>query len=336
MRKGALIGVLILMLVAGAAYSASSKMGTAGAQELRIPVGSRGTGMAGATIADVTGAEALFWNPAGAAKGTGTEAFMSYRGYLADMTVSYFSVSSQFSYGAVGVSAKILSLGDIIVTTENDWEGTGEIYSINIPVLALTYASNLTDRVSFGVTGMFLNEQVMQSTARGIAFDAGFQYVPNWRTLKLGLVMKSYGPRLEFSGPDFEYSAKVPGDDPEAANRSLGLSSAGYEMPSNFQIGATYDVDMGENGKTIFGAVFQSNNFSSDEYRLGAEYNLGGKLYVRAGYVLCNQDEYIYGPSLGFGAKFNLGPANASIAYSHTFVSKYFDDVPELSLHFGL
>ncbi|MFH1221029.1 MAG: PorV/PorQ family protein [Candidatus Eisenbacteria bacterium] len=337
MARKALIGALVVMLIAaGASMAGSSKTGTAGAQELRIPVGSRGTAMGGVVVADATGCEAIYWNPAGIAKATATEAFFSYRGYIADMTVSYFSVVAPFSYGTIGVSAKILSLGDIIVTTERDWGGTGEVYSINVPVLGITYAKMLTDRVAFGATGMYLSEQVMQSKAQGIAFDFGFQYVPGWKTLKVGMVMKSYGPRMTYSGPDFEYSTSVPGDDPESANRFLSLTSASFEMPSNFQLGATYDISMGVNGKATVGTVFQSNNFSEDEYRLGAEYVLNDRLFVRGGYVICDQDGYIYGPTLGFGAMFNLGPAKASIDYSHTFISNYFDDIPELSLRFGL
>jgi hypothetical protein len=336
MGKKIVILALAMVLAAGLAAASNSKLGTSGAQELRIPVGSRGTAMAGAVVADVVGAEAMFWNPAGAVGAEGTEALLCYRSYIADMSVSYFGVMSHLAGGVVGVSAKILSLGDIVVTTVNDWEGTGEVYSINVPVLGLTYSYALTDRVSFGATAMYVNEQIMQTRANGMAFDFGFQYVPGWRTLRLGMVMKNYGPRMQFSGPDFEVSTPVPGDDPEAANRSLALTSANYELPSSFQIGASYDFAVAENGKIVVGTVYQSNNFSQDEYRIGAEYDLGGRLHIRGGYVLCNQDEYIYGPTLGFGAKFSLGAVNASVDYSHTFVNKYFDDIPEVSLRFGL
>lgn len=327
---------LSILLVAGLAFAESNKMGTAGAQELRIPVGARGTGMAGAVVADVVGAEALFWNPAGAAWSPGTRAGVSYRGYIADMDVSYFNVLSNFAYGSIGVSAKILSLGDIYVTTEADWDGTGEVYSVNIPVLGITYSRMLTDRVSFGATGMYINEQVMQTSAKGVAFDFGFQYVPGWRTLRMGMVMKSYGPRLEFSGPDFEESILDPDDDPQAANRTWSLTSANFELPSSFQLGLSYDFDLGPNGMATVGWVFQSNNFSEDEYRLGAEYNMNKKLYVRAGYVYCDQEDYLYGASLGVGARFKLGRVNAALDYSHTFVDNYFDDIPEISLTFGL
>ena len=56
--------------------------------------------------------------------------------------------------------------------------------------------------------------------------------------------------------------------------------------------------------------------------------------YLRGGYVYCNQDEYLYGPALGLGARFKIGNTVASIDYAHTFVSTYFDDIPEVSLRF--
>jgi hypothetical protein len=327
---------LVVLLIAGLAFAQSNKMGTAGAQELRIPIGARGTGMAGAVVADIEGTEALYWNPAGAAWSGGTEAFVSYRGYIADMDMSYFSVLSSLGVGNIGVHAKILSLGDIFVTTEDDWDGTGEVYSVNVPVLGITYSKMLTDRVAFGATGMYISEQVMQTKATGVAFDFGFQYVPGWKTLRMGMVMKSYGPRMEYSGPDFEKSILDPDDDPESANRKWALTSAGFELPSCFQFGLAYDMDMGENGKTTLGVTYQSNNFSEDEYRFGVEYNMNQKLYVRAGYVFCDQEDYLYGATLGVGTTFNLGQAKATLDYSHSFVNDYFDDIPEISLKFGI
>jgi hypothetical protein len=336
MRRKVAAFTLVVLLTAGMALAGGSKMGTAGAQELRIPIGARGTAMAGAVVADVTGTEALFWNPAGAAWSEGTGAFISYRGYIADMDVSYFSVLSRFGYGSIGVSAKILSLGDIYVTTEEDWDGTGEVYSVNIPVLGITYSKMLTDRVSFGATGMYVSEQVMQTSAKGVAFDFGFQYVPGWRMLKMGMVMKSYGPRLDFSGADFEKSLLDPADDPQAANRMFSLTSANFELPSSFQIGLSYGFDLAENGLATVAWTFQSNNFSEDEYRFGAEYNMKDRLYVRAGYVYCDQEEYLYGASLGVGTRFNLGRIKTQLDYSHSFVDNYFDDIPEMSFKFGL
>jgi hypothetical protein len=329
------LGIIVLLMVSNA-FAGTPKMGTAGATELRIPVGTRSTGMGGAVAGDVVGTEALFWNPAGAVGIEGTEAYISYRGYIADMYVTYVSVVSRFSYGAIGVNAKVLSLGDLYVTTENAWEGTGEVYSINIPVLGLTYAVDLTDRVYFGVTGMYFSEKIMDTQAAGLAFDLGFQYMVPWRTLKLGLVMKNYGRRISYSGPGFEYAVHVPGDDPEAAPRIMSLSSAPFELPSYFQIGLSYTFEFENNRSFVLNGDFQSNNFSDDEWRIGGDFNFNDTFYLRGGYVFCSQDEYLYGPAIGLGARFEMGNTVTSIDYSHTFVSTYFDDIPEISLRFEI
>lgn len=327
---------LIAMLVSCLGFAETNRIGTAGAQELRIPIGARGTAMTGAVVADVGGAEALFWNPAGCAWYKGTDAMVSYRGYIADMNLSYFGVVSALASGNFGVSAKILSVGDIYVTRTDAWEGTGEVYSINIPVLGFSYARMLTDRVAFGATAMYISEQVMQTRATGVAFDFGFQYVPGWETLRLGMVMKNYGPKMQFGGPDFEKALLDPDDDPQAAVRRWSLTPAEFELPSSFQIGATYDIDLAQNGVIRLGCVFQSNDFSEDEYRFGMEYNFNEQLLLRGGYVYCNQEHYLYGLSLGVGAKFSFGKVKGSIDYSHTFVDSYFDDIPEISLRFNL
>ncbi|MFH1312886.1 MAG: PorV/PorQ family protein [Candidatus Eisenbacteria bacterium] len=326
--------VAVLLLITGIA-SGNSKMGVAGGTELRIPVGTRSTAMAGAVVADVTGSEALFWNPAGAASAMGTEAYFSYRGYFADTYLTYFGVVSSFGYGTVGVHAKILSLGDIYVTTESAWDGTGEIYSVNIPVLGLTYAKAMTDRVSIGATVMYVSEEIMGTSARGMAFDFGFQYVPGWKTLKLGMAMKNYGPRLRYSGPGFEHSVIVPGDDPQASNRILSLEAAAFELPSYFQLGVSYDFNLEQSGILRTGVDFQSNNFSQDEYRLGAEYVIQNRFHLRGGYVYCDQAEYLYGATIGVGVDFNLGQTKGAVNYTHNFISNYFDDVSEVSIAFG-
>jgi hypothetical protein len=327
---------LIVLLIASTASATTSKMGTAGATELRIPIGTRSTGMAGAVAADVSGTEALFWNPAGAVAIEGTEAYISYRSYIADMYVTYVGVASRFSYGAIGVNAKVLSLGDLYVTTENAWDGTGEVYAISIPVLGLTYAIDLTERVYFGMTAMYFSEEIMDTRARGLAFDLGFQYITGWDTFKIGLVMKNYGARAQYSGPGLEYSVHVPGDDPEAAPRIMSLGSAPFELPSYFQLGLSYEWEFENNRSFTLNGDFQSNNFSNDEWRLGGEYVYEDLFYLRGGYVYCSQDEYLYGPALGLGVRFKMGNTVTCVDYSHTFVNSYFDDVPEISIRFEI
>src|SRR5512137_2251626 len=80
---------LVLVLLAGVAVPAlagsNGRKGTAGAPELSIAVGPRGTALGGAVVSDVTGVESMFWNPAGLGTLTKTEAMFSHTQYFADM-----------------------------------------------------------------------------------------------------------------------------------------------------------------------------------------------------------------------------------------------------------
>src|SRR3989304_9571400 len=80
--------------------------GTAGAQELLIPVSARGLAMGGAYVSGITGLDAIFYNPAGfGGSDLGTEAMFSYMSYIADIG---------FSFVAVGVN-----VGDFVAVVFN-------------------------------------------------------------------------------------------------------------------------------------------------------------------------------------------------------------------------
>ena len=135
------------LIVSGADAGDQSRIGTAAAQELRIPVGSRGTALGGAILASVNGAEAMHWNPSGVVfGGTKREAVFSYLDYMADMNMNYFAVTTKLRDDiAVGVSAKVFSVGDIIVTTEEAPEGTGEVLNPTFSCVSFTYSCYSSD-----------------------------------------------------------------------------------------------------------------------------------------------------------------------------------------------
>lgn len=149
-RKLVIICVISVLAFASVSLAGSDRrLGTSGAQYLRIPIGSRGTAMAGAIGADVYGTEAIFYNPAGVAMIEGTEVMFSHLNYFADMDLNYFAITTTIEdFGSIGFSAKILSVGEIIKTTvsSSTVEGTGETYSPSSAEIGLTYSRVLTER----------------------------------------------------------------------------------------------------------------------------------------------------------------------------------------------
>ena len=85
---------LILVLVNSVVFAGPrSKYGLSAAPELLIPVGSIGTSLSGSDLANVSGVEALYWNPSGLANlsGKSGEALFSHQKYIADINVNYFA-----------------------------------------------------------------------------------------------------------------------------------------------------------------------------------------------------------------------------------------------------
>ncbi len=215
--------------------SLGERIGTAGAMELRVPVGARQLALGGADIAGATGAEALYWNPAGIAAGEATDLLLTHTEYLSTMQVEYAGLTSHAMGGTIGASFKALSLGDLIVTTEDSPDGTGEVSTPTFTVAQLGSAKQMTDKVRFGGSVSLISEKILQSQATGLCADFGFQYDPLWRGLKFGFAMKNFGPNMRFGGSDFEHSVTLDGGVPTVVE----TQSAAFELPSYVNFGVT-------------------------------------------------------------------------------------------------
>src|SRR5262245_14004910 len=258
------VALAILMVFAGLALAGTeTRLGTGGAPELRLPVGARSIALSGSDLGSISGVEALYYNPAGlAATDKQTEVAFSYTRYIADMNLNYFAVAQSLGdLGMLGVSVKVLSIGDIVQTTETAPDGTGNVFSPTFSTLGLTYAKRMTDRVNFGATVGYVSERILQETAAGMVFDFGFQYDTGYHGAKLGMAMKNFGSNLEFTGSDFESNQQPPGSDPQSGVRTFSAGSARFELPSHFEMGMSFPFMQGVNNLTGF-AVYQSNSYT--------------------------------------------------------------------------
>jgi hypothetical protein len=312
MRYRILILVMVLLAVSLTSVYAGNerRIGTAGAQELRIPVGARGTAMGGAVVANTTGLEALHWNPAGLSRLAGTEVMFSHQPYIADINVNYFGMATRSeNVGVFAASAKIVSIGDIEETTSEFPDGTGRIFSPTMSVISLSYSRILTYRVLFGVTGKLIHESVHDASASGVGFDIGFIYEPDWHGFSLGLVIKNYGPEMRYSGSGFERSLD---------GRQGAAKSASFELPSSFEVGANYNLINMDKSVAQISGNFCSNNYSQDLWQGGFEYTFDGLYSLRAGYNYSDQTDWLYGFSAGGGIKFKINETTFSFDYAWT------------------
>lgn len=316
--------ILLLSCITGVFAGPKNKYGLSSATELLIPVGSVSTALGGSNLATVTGLDAIHWNPSGLAtlNGKTGEVMFSNQIYIADINVNYFAGAYKLpNVGTFAISLKALSFGDIPITTINNPEGTGETYSPTYLVGGLSYAREMTDRISFGTTAKIIYNKITNETASGFAFDFGLTYNVTGSGLRFGVALKNLGPSMKFSGQDLEQFFQPPGTPSGTQSEPRTIELADFELPTALSLGLSYDFKLDKTNNLMLHGTFQNNSFATDDYNLGVEYNYNKLIYLRGGYQFTNdnQDDRLFtGPS--FGAGFNYAASsNFNIGFDYAY-----------------
>ena len=330
--------VLAGVLLAGTAVAGTEeRMGTGGNSEARIMVGARSVGLAHANVGSVRGAEAIFTNPAGLAlTEAGTEVMFSNAQWLADTDLNYVALAQRMGgWGTIGLSVRVLSIGEIVRTTETAPDGTGDVFSPTFTTIGLSFARSLTERAAFGGTVRLISNSILQTSSTGVSFDFGFQYDTGVRGIRMGAAMQNFGPTQLFSGADFERNLLLPEDDPQSATRTLATSSSEAELPSLFTGSASMPLVTGDQNQFTLHALYQSNSFHVDEFRFGAEYAWRQDFALRVGYKATSNEDDLFGLTYGLGVRVPIGATTKmQLDYAGQPVSDFFDDVHHIGLTF--
>lgn len=334
-----LIIVFALLLALDVYAGGGNRTGTGGAAQLLIPVGPRGIAMGESNIATSYGVEALFWNPAGVAKMNNSSSVMfSHMSYIADIGVEYGAVSANFEgFGVISLSLKSLSIDDILVTTTQDPDGTGAVFSPQMLTVGLSYARQLTERISVGLTANLITESLGEADAKGVAFNIGviYQDLANIDGLSMGIVMKNLGPQMQYGGSGLLTYANV--DDYNRAPQYYKIETAKFDLPSSFELGLGYKPVLDDINSLQLSGAFLNNNFSADEFKLGAEYGYNNMFFARLGYQLApkiDSDEYLYGFTAGIGVDIKLEGIGIKVDYAYRD-TQYFDGNHIIALSLG-
>jgi hypothetical protein len=349
--KTSALALAVFLLVVAVSLPAfaggENRVGTNAAPELLIPVGARDLALGGSNIATTSGIEAIFWNPAGLARAQhAANAMFSHMNYIADIGVEYAAVSAAFEgFGTIGVSLKSISVGDIPITTEDATDGTGGVFSPTLVNVGLTYSRLLTDRVSVGATATLISNRFDKVSASGFAFSAGVQYtgLGGVNGLAVGVTVKNIGPQMQFEGDGLLRTGQV--NDVLRPGSFYRVTAASFELPSTIEIGLSYAIDVGEmNGLNVNG-IFQNNNFSADEYKVGAEYSYDNMFFLRGAYNMAEKTEnnsldvsdktsFIYGFTAGAGIQYPVGSLELTFDYAFRAV-EFFQNNHVFSVKLG-
>ncbi|HFE64086.1 MAG TPA: PorV/PorQ family protein, partial [Caldithrix sp.] len=302
----------------------TNKNGTAAAQFLKIGVGGRAMGMAGAVTAASNDAFSLYWNPAGITRVHRVTLAGTHTRWFADITHQFMGfVLPVNQSSAVGFQATVLNMDDMEITTIDQPHGTGELFGAQDVAIGATYAVKLTDFFAVGVTGKYIHQSIYNETASTFAFDLGSVLDIPFHGLKLGMSFTNFGGKLQLDGRDLTKEFDLNPNNTLNVGVESRLKTEPWELPVNFRVGLAMDV-MGRGAGFINS---ENNRFSisidgshptdSEEFvAFGGEYTFREILSLRGGYRLNRDVEKLF-----YGMGLNIPLSGANFAFDYALAS---------------
>ncbi|UCE25780.1 MAG: PorV/PorQ family protein [Candidatus Zixiibacteriota bacterium] len=288
--KKILISIVLVTFLASTASAEFSKVGSSGAQFLKIAVGSKYQAMGEAAVAVANDVYATYWNPAGLAEIENAEVSFTNVNYLLDINLNYVGFARHFEdVGVFGVSATVLSTGEQEITTLEEQDGTGEFYSATSYAVGVSYARQLNVQFAFGASLKYIGERIHNETSEGFAVDFGTLLYPGVESLRLGVAISNMGPEMTFSGSDLMVSYY---EDDDATNPvSAELRTNPYELPLMFRIGAAYDMQFAPNSVITLAGELKHPNDNEQQGAVGAQLAFNEMFFIRSGYMLNYEEQ---------------------------------------------
>ncbi len=291
----------------------TTKVSTAGAQFLKVPIGARGMGMGGAYGSVANDLSALYWNPAGISdiKTVATE--ISYLQWFATYSHSFAAASFPLNQDfVVAINATSFSSGDIQTTTIENPEGTSAKYSVSDLALGVTFSGYLTDQFSFGVTAKYVNNSIYNLSSSGLAFDIGTMYNTGIYGIKIGFSIHNLGGETSYAGQSLRTIKKTI-EQLNAAPVDMSMIAYPYSYPLIFRASISSELYNEDDHKVI--GAFDFNTFSDvpEQFSVGAEWTYADFVALRGGYQTSHDQ---FGLTAGIGIKYEVGGVDGRFDYA--------------------
>ncbi len=332
-----MVACLFLLIAVDAKAGDEKRRGTAGSEQLLIPLTARSTALGQATtsgLTGMTGLEALFSNPAGLSLNNGTNAMFSRMEYVADIGVNYFGIAQRLGNNNIALTVSSWDFGDIPLQTELNPEISDVTWTATYVTVGASYARNFTDRIAAGFTMKVVNERIDNVSSSGTAFDAGMTYTVGETGLRFGVSLKNFGPSRSFSGTGLVRFAQLPNQNPDAQPAAVIVEGADYEMPSLLNFGTAYTRQLGSGAVVTVLGNFRSNSFSQDQYSGGLELGFRDILFIRGGYQYEEDMDLTFYNGTNFGAGLNLDLGGNTLIVDYAYRSTdFFDNVQMVTVN---
>jgi hypothetical protein len=309
-----------------------TRVGSTTADFLEIGYGAAGIAMGDAYVSLVNDASAVYWNPAGLAQMERTEVMFVTQPWIVGMTATFASFGIVVpDVGTIGGGLILMNYGDMEVTTVAMQEGTGEHFSPKDIAVSLSFARNLVDWFSFGVTAKMINSSIWHESATAVAFDLGVIiktgfFSPeggNKHGLDIGMSISNYGTPLRYDGLDLLVPIDpAPNEAGNYSNAPGRYATQDWELPLIFRMGASFTPLLIEGHEIIVSVDALHPNNNSESVNIGAQYSLTlkdlGKVSLRTGYKALGMPESQYSMTYGIGVQTDLfGDHDLKVDYAY-------------------
>lgn len=265
------------------------RVAQAGANELLLNPWARSTGFANANASSVRGLESQFLNVAGLAFTKKTELLFSNTTILASAGIKYnaFGFSQKVGKGGVmALAVNSLNFGQIDITTVDNPEGGIGKYGASFNNINLSYAKEFSNSIFGGINIKAISQTIPSLSARGIAIDAGIQYLTGnneeRNNVHFGIALKNVGPAMKYSGSGLSTKRASPTN---GQMTNVEQRSSLIELPALLSISGAYDFLFGDKHRVTAAGNFISNSYGKNQFNFGVEYGFTDFFMVRGGYA---------------------------------------------------
>ncbi len=331
-----MVGILLGSLVCSSFSGETNKNGTAAAQFLKIGVGARAMGLAGAFAAATNDATALYWNPAGIITIRRATLAATHTNWFADIRHDYFSFILPVNQrSSVGFQAIMLNMNDMEITNVENPHGTGEFFGASDLAIGVSYGIKLTNFFAIGLTGKFIQQSIYNESASTFAFDLGSLLEIPYYGMRLGMGFTNFGGKLKMDGRDLTREFDMNPNNTLNVGVESRLKTEPWELPVNFRVGLAFDLLAKEQGfmrselnRLTFSLDGNHPTDTAEYVATGLEYTFREVLSLRTGYRINRDVEKLF-----YGLGLRIPVTGATFMFDYALAS--FDELDYVQMFSG-
>lgn len=303
------------------------KLGQSTMNFLEVGVVPKASAMGNAYEAVGTGAESIYYNPAGLANGsTNYNAFIATTNWIAN--IKYYVGAFAFNLGdigTIGLNFLTVDYGDINgtrltaqVADPTGYVDLGKLHNVGAYTYGLSYSRQVSNQFSMGGTvqyvGQHLSDTIIgedhkQNQANILSFNFGVLYYTGFKSFRFGMSIRNFAPAVKYE----EVTASLP------VTFSLGLAMDMMDL---------FAPNHSNANSLLLSTNFMHPNDYTERMNIGVDYSFMNLLSLRGGYQF-NRD--LAGLTAGFGVSPDIGGAQIELSYSYS-AFEIFDGVNRFSM----